>query len=191
MIILEGPDNSGKSTLGHLLSASLEVPLIHSQRCDTSMAESLGMTSEEMCYTHALNQLNPEMIIRDRTYTISEWVYGNVVRNKSDMGQALHQQAILNLYYRRYPIIYCRPNNATILRNNGREQMPGVLERHNDIIKAYDQLMEEFRIMGLPIIYYDWQNPGATESILMKVKKHFDEYRRKKVSSMYITGVRE
>lgn len=190
MIILEGVDNSGKSTIGEYLSTQLNIPLVHSQRCDASMADSFGMTKEEYCHMHALRQLESEEILRDRVFTISEWIYGNVIRGKSDMGPELHQKAFMELYSRKYLIIYCRPGDRQVLQNGDRSQMEGVLDNHSQLLKAYDQLFNEFQAMGLNIFRYNWTAPGQKESLLKKCNEYLNNYRRHSISTKLITGTK-
>ena len=140
MFIIEGPDNSGKSTLGAKLSKELGLPLVHSIKPNPAWSELEALEQSIM-------QLLPMRIIRDRTYAISEMVYGPVCRGKSALAE-LHPQAITNLCHYNHLIIYCRPPNGVILDNKGREQMEGVLENHEELVKRYDKLISEIERTG-------------------------------------------
>lgn len=179
MIILEGPDNAGKSTLGAYLSKELRAPLIHSEKPDPNWTQL-------ECLEHSTRQLRPQGAILDRIYALSECVYGPICRGASALGDK-HPEALLDLYHRPYLVVYCRPKMETILRNNGRDQMPGVLESHRDIVEAYDVLMEEVsRFAHCRVIRYDWQNVGDTERVLFQARKHFTTYRSSLYSSVFM-----
>lgn len=161
MIILEGPDNSGKSTLAARIKRDLKIPVIHSQK------PSEDWTSR-MVYEHCLKQLAPrmELSILDRVTAISEAIYGPICRGESALGN-YQAEALLDLWQRPYAIIYCRPSDETILDNKGREQMPGVLENHKKIIEAYDRVMDDISIFSsCYVMKYDWQVRTNYQTVL-------------------------
>lgn len=181
MIIIEGPDNSGKSTLAERLSQELKIPVIHSQRPSGSPSEILE---------HSFKQLQPQMAILDRVYAMSEYVYGPICRGATDLGD-LHHKALIDLYNRPYLIIYCRPPMETILKNDGRDQMEGVLDNHQAIVERYDELMMEVsRFTTGKVIQYDWTKVGIM-TVVGYAKKHHKEMHSQAVSSLYMTMFKE
>lgn len=179
MIILEGADNSGKSTLGEYLSNKLNLPLRHSEKPNPEWTpvEALG---------HSSRQLRPQSAILDRVYALSEYVYGPICRGASALGEQ-HQEALLDLYNRPYLIIYCRPHLSTILRNGGRDQMEGVLENHQKIVEEYDRLMDDVsRFSCCQVVNYDWQSITDLPRILDIARVHMKKYRSGIYSSFYL-----
>lgn len=169
MIILEGPDNAGKTTLAKQLSKALGIPERHSERPNPAW------TPVE-CLEHSSRQLRPQRAILDRVYAISEPIYGPVCRGKSALGDKA-REAILDLYQRPYLIIYCRPRRATILQNAGREQMPGVLENHVQLIQRYDDFMLDIcRFSKCKVIQYDWQNITEMPSLIQRCESHLLQF---------------
>lgn len=153
MLILEGPDNSGKSTLAAKLKRDLGVRVVHSIRPPQDW-------THKMVYEHCLKQIAPqtESCILDRVTCISEAIYGPICRGESALGN-YQTEALLDLWSRPYTVIYCRPDDDVILDNQGREQMPGVLENHKRIIEAYDRLMYDLARFATPYVFtYDWKD---------------------------------
>lgn len=174
MIILEGPDNSGKSTLAAKLHRDLGIRVIH------SIKPSENWTSK-MVYEHCLKQIAPqtEVAILDRVTAISEAIYGPICRGESALGN-YQTEALLDLWQRPYTVVYCRPDDETILDNQGREQMPGVLENHKRIIEAYDRMMEDLGRFACPyVIHYDWKDKTSYTRI-----KNLAKSDQKRVSSV-------
>lgn len=179
MIIIEGPDNSGKSTLGVKLSLDLKLPLIHSEKPNPDW-------TPEQALEHATRQLRPRVALLDRVYTISEYVYGPICRGRSALSE-LHPEALLDLYCRNYLIIYCRPSDKAILNNKGRDQMEGVLENHSKIIKEYDRLMTEVEIFGSnTVIRYNWEKIGSYQKVLHACRKYIKEYTLRHLSTVFM-----
>jgi hypothetical protein len=179
MIILEGPDNAGKSTLARQLSKLLEIPQRHSERPDPAW------TPLE-CLEHSSRQLRPQRAILDRIYAISEPIYGPVCRGKNALGDKA-RQAILDLYQRPYLIIYCRPRLATILANNGRDQMDGVVDNHNKLVQKYDDfMMDVCRFSKCTVIQYDWQNKVEMASLVQRCKDHLLKFDQANWSATFL-----
>lgn len=179
MIVIEGPDNSGKSTLGEYLSQQLQTPLRHSEKPNP---EWTALEALE----HSCRQLRPQQAILDRIYVISEYIYGPICRGRSALAEQ-HARAMLDLYSRPYLIIYCRPRMDTILRNGGREQMEGVLDNHQKIVEAYDSLMEELaRFSCCKILRYDWQSLGDKNRVLHQAQIHMTKYQSGLYSTIYL-----
>ncbi len=169
MIIIEGADNTGKSTLGQKLSEMFLMELKHSIRPDP-------LWTPQEALEHSYRQLHPQLAILDRVYAISEYVYGPICRGRSALAD-LHDKALIDLQNRPYLIIYCRPSMGTILRNNGRDQMDGVIENHQEIVKAYDELMAEFYQFGnCQVMWYDWEAVGEDVKLRDRVRAHLKQY---------------
>lgn len=165
MIIIEGPDNSGKSTLGTQLSDALGIPLRHSVRPAPEW-------SHRQCFEHSARQLRPQRAILDRVYAISENIYGPICRKENGLGDNA-KKALMDLYHRPYLVIFCRPPVRDILANGEREQMEGVLENHHDLIRGYDRLMEDMvRFSLCTVIQYNWTDKTSLPELIDKCRDH-------------------
>lgn len=154
IIILEGPDGSGKSTLGKSLSLRTGWDYAHSGK--PKDVREMGNTLfelEEKAKSH-------KTYIIDRTPWFSELVYANAFGNDLML-------PVSTLYeYWRLPqkVIFCLP---TILEPAmiGRESKPyknaefleGVVRRQNIIAQMYRRLFEDPEVEHF--IRYDFQNP--------------------------------
>ena len=179
MIIVEGCDNSGKTMLSAQLSKALNIPARH------STAPNPAWTALE-ALEHSSRSLRPQRAILDRVYAISETVYGPIVRGRNALGEQA-RQAIMDLYQRPYLIIYCRPHIDTILKNSGRDQMPGVIENHRQLVKKYDDFMlDVIRFSKCTVIQYDWQNKTEMPSLLQRCQDYLEKFDQANWSSTFL-----
>jgi len=182
MIILEGADNSGKSTLGKKLAKKFHLPLVHSSR-------PKGNLLPLEILSHSNNQLKPSKTIQDRVYAISEYVYGHVIRGKTDLG-AHHAIALEDLYSRDHLIIYCRPNLKTILKNVGREQMEGVIDNHPELVNEYDELMVDIgRYSNNKVVRYDYEL-DPINYVYERVADHLSKLYSQESSIHFLTRIK-
>lgn len=160
LLIVEGPDGAGKTTL------------IESFR--QSIKRYFGM------FRFSRNPANPEDVIAflnmletrpknlilfcDRHPLISEPIYGPILREANHAAEFSLSRHLEDLQ-ETVQIIYCRPSKDVILRNVAETrgtQLEGVPEEIEKIIDAYDHRMrrmeEEFNI---PIRYYDFRMDNA------------------------------
>jgi GTPase SAR1 family protein len=180
-IIIEGPDNSGKTSLAHKLCKDLEIPYKHSVRRHYLSATGLIRHSQE--------QLLPRMEVQDRVYGISELVYGRVLRGVTEFPP--HMTEILSqVYLTRNIIVYCRPSNEAIL-NNTRKQMDGVSENHLHLIEEYDSLFKEIKRFGQSkVIYFDYET-FYYPILLSKCKAHLAALEDVIKSTLFYTKFRK
>lgn len=135
LIVIEGPDGAGKTTLIEALRKNAERYFL--------IARSSGYPKDDETahrYVKAMGRLSslmhPTHIVCDRYIPISELIYRPICRGA---------------FYPFHPdqlrwvdrIIYCRPPIEFILKNlTVNEQMKGVSERIEMIVAAYDDFME-------------------------------------------------
>lgn len=177
MIIIEGVDNSGKSTLAMKLSQRLKINLFRDPK------------PEGMSLANAHRRLRPIRAIHDRCYAISDYVYGTVLREGPNLGE-LHADVILDLLTHNYLVIYCRPENEVILNNQGRGQMEGVIDNHIKLISEYDNFMQNLKRFGAcTVIEYDWKR-DSFDLLLEKVKKYFQKFEEARTTAEYLVKFR-
>lgn len=140
MLIFEGPDNSGKSTISAYLSYELGIPLHHFGKPPKNIKELEGRI--------AFMFDNYDKYIFDRVPLISEQVY-SILRSKNLMSMVDEP----SWHYRRLRsldplIIYCRPSNATLIniehqrkKYDSETHLREVEKNKLGLIERYDQVM--------------------------------------------------
>lgn len=180
-IIVCGMDNSGKSTL----VANLRSYINGDERLYGNKIASGGIKDYKEQSSWIKDQIimgimelkTHHVRIYDRFTLIEENVYGPVLRNTSHFSS---NHLLWDAFKIWDPlIIYCRPSTKLIQDFGDREQMDGVIEKSNALIKAYDELI--FRLMGnseLDIVVYDWTyyKNGITTTFTEFYKKIMEEY---------------
>lgn len=167
MIILEGPDNSGKSTLGAKLAEFTGWPVVHS-------SSNHPKGPDEM-YLVALEQLVPKPQILDRVFSVSEAVYGPLIRGRNRVG-VLNRVLLRTLVRSQNLIIYCRPPEMEIL-NTSKDEMDGVVENHAEIIRRYDKLFNTLDKCGASIYRHDHTRPNAQFIVESIVHNHVRQFK--------------
>lgn len=172
-IIIMGMDNTGKTTLQERLNKGIKdyfknLESVASQDKAGLLKEIKGMDiasikspgplgRKEMhtwCYTQMIRFDNPHnrIEIYDRFGAIDEQIYAPIVRNNHQLDHVKHlmnMMADLPLAARPF-FIYSRPHKDKILGfEDGREQMEGVMENGEQLLKAYDELYFRMASSGL------------------------------------------
>lgn len=165
MIIVEGCDNTGKTTLINKLVE--EFPeLIPVKSCGPV---SLG--KQLTWFSRAIQNEDPRMIY-DRFSPIAEQVYGPIFRQGSVFGTYWYE--LFQLMLRREPlIIHCRTSMAAINKWGDRDQMAGVKDHARDVVQRYDFVLGVLREMYLTsgrMHTYDYTADGSYDEISHAVR---------------------
>ena len=148
VIIVEGMDGTGKTTLVQQLAHRLEVK-------PRKFVGSLGPSDDYglVLVNRTISEITeleitssgrrPVKRLYDRFPLISEAVYGPILRGHNCFG-GLYYPLRRRLLALKTVIIYCRPNRK-VIQANVREapQMSGVLEHFGELLDAYDKLFVE------------------------------------------------
>lgn len=133
MIIIEGPDDSGKSTLANLLSIATGFHTIHSP----GVIKHNETWDERKYWYHHLAFL--QNIIIDRCFYISEYVYGHVLRNHSMVDKQSMIDFVKHVTMLNGIFVFCEQtfpsknkNDALHLSKVEREKLEEDA-RHNDV----------------------------------------------------------
>lgn len=176
MIIVEGMDNSGKSTLAKHLAQKFEMEYLHSPseyRNDPNRMISWAI--EKMLERKYMPHKNP--VVYDRFSPISDRVYGPVLRGGTPYNDlAIGAMAVRLLKDVPHLIIYCRPRRERILNFGSREQMDGVTSQATKLLEAYDSLMEEMQLKGYNVVTYNYDEPGDYEFIVYQVGLYIKQW---------------
>lgn len=165
-IILEGPDNAGKTSLANRLKHELgpRVDYFHpGGKPDGVDAE--GQCVEEQLYTLA----NSSSIIMDRCTPISQRVYNP--DPELDKWRAHMWLRYLDLDVL---VIYCRPSIDRLLRTQDFTWREGEPEEHKQkiirnqhtFVQRYDALMQT-----IPNVCYDWEDKAYAEVLYRQALK--------------------
>lgn len=162
MIIVEGPEGSGKSVLAETLSKLYELPVRHSGGPPEDEREVRARVFAE-------GRLYGKNIL-DRCTPISELVYGSVIEDApriSDLG--LLYEVLMSWADQGWILIYCRPTDDVMLEyvKNQLEpiaKMKGYKpQKYIDGAKAnmhalrdkYDEVIEKARELGMEVLTYE------------------------------------
>ena len=164
MIVVEGMDNSGKTTLVQQISS----------RFNIQIQPSLGPPTPEKAF-QILTEfiLARDLRVYDRLVAFSDTVYGPPLRQRvvTDPTQWTWIHRIL----RTQPfIIYCRPPTERVLDFGDRGQMDGVVARAKQLLRGYDSLfnsLEDFFGVG-SYTTYDYTNPASEESLWLNLEEY-------------------
>ena len=165
MLIIEGPDNSGKSSLAKKLSLEFNLKIIKSSGPPTGENDLVRRIKSSLEYTKlGIN------FIYDRYSLISEYVYGPTLRKinllDNEEGHKLWKEFIET----KPLIIYCRPPYANIIKYGKRRQMRGVRKEADSLILAYDNLMDRIK-SSVDIFSYNYMDKADWE-VYIKVREY-------------------
>lgn len=148
-------DNTGKTTLVRDLKDLMRVESITSP--------GPNITKEKMCNIIETNLSKDNLIIFERFSPIEEIVYGKILRGSSKFN--FKYLDIINKTF--HPVfIYCRPKREDILNFGEREQMPGVIEKSEKLLKEFDNLYNKMIQKNFDIIRYDFRISTPKEMVL-------------------------
>lgn len=165
IVVVEGPDGAGKSTLIDNIRLASDKHYVSLRRSGPPKR------IEEITYIIRWIEKHsgPTPLILDRHPFISEAIYGSLLRGKS----------LLEGYYTMYDIeehfkvhidhiLFCRPPTETIMRKmHENPQLTGVHEKIEEIATKYDQTMLLLESWGVRIVRYDWERATSSLESLM------------------------
>lgn len=164
IILVEGMDNTGKTTLVNRLKKQLPGQVV----CYKSPGPCTGEQLKSWLIAHFndCTHSSADFIIFDRIPLVSEEVYGPAIRGDSHFKEDWSEwwTQFLSLH----PLcIYVRPPLHTILQTwSGRPQMEGVEEQITSLLDSYDRFYREriLNVRAIPSIQYDFtRDPEAKE----------------------------
>lgn len=147
MLVVEGPDGAGKSTLVRALSEQFSLPV-----ADRVVGKDTIATRELKGWVEANVAQGFHMTLYDRHRLISEPIYGSILRNTFEpgFGDVGWLQAMNTMFYKycRPLIIYCLPPYEVVRAN---------LENDPDNVAVVNKIRR---------IYAQYAAKAATDSVL-------------------------
>lgn len=150
MLILTGMDNSGKTTLANQLSQQLGRPIAKSLGPQATPSEKDLWLLDQMTREKSF----PNSVIFDRFLPFEEMIYGKILRGGSQY--SLDDYYLSQLWELDPTIIYTRPPSGVIFNFGEREQMSGVIEKKEELLQAWDDLMWAMMSRGWDVRVYDY-----------------------------------
>lgn len=163
-VILEGPDNSGKTSLAHhLLKGVANLTYFHPGGAPDSDA------AEDVCLTEQQARLEiMDSLVLDRVTAISQRVYSpNIAR---DAVRELALGKLLRLADT--VVIYCRPPNERLMdtasftwrQEETEEHRQKIVTRQHEFVTRYDELMQR-----VPCVTYDYTDVAHADIVRVKL----------------------
>jgi len=169
LIIIEGFDNTGKTTLAKELQRVLHFDYLHSPGPMDKGKQMMDWALREMAADR--------YAIYDRLSIISDPVYAPIVRKERSAYETTQRGQAIRELLRVSPhlIIYCRPANAKIIRFGNREQMIGVIDHAYELLDRYDRHINQMIKENWNIVFYDYEDPEAIYLVMNKIDKYLSE----------------
>lgn len=153
-IILEGPDNAGKTTLAQKLCIEAK-----SLRYYHPGGKPAGLKEETDFCIQQIAMLSTDDILMDRCTPISQQVY-----NPDKMADLTRNKYLAEMRFKGPVFIYCRPSTDRLMRTDlftwregeSEEHKQKIIEGQHTFIGRYDAIMQR-----VPHIAYDFESPMA------------------------------
>lgn len=158
IIILEGPDCGGKSTLAATLADKYGYFVQH-----LSYNKSMDVKKEHyQALNFALGRKSQNTVL-DR-HAISELVYSTVFRNgpSYDIFEMFQKYVLHNVV-----VVYCNPGKEVMLEEFAKRKSEEMFESNSEIIDAYEIVMDRLSLsFAFNIINYNWRVDSPTKAVL-------------------------
>lgn len=173
VLVLEGPDGGGKTSLAKaLLKGTGLSTILISRSGPPSSSEDLQQQIEWLEFSCSLPHVN---FILDRHPIISENIYGPVLRGSSWIHSWEESLKVFrNLDRKNFLILYCRPSLDILMQSSRREQqLEGVESNLLKLVEEYDQYMYRLADEGIRVRRYEFNHDF--DKIVGKVRRFFTE----------------
>lgn len=170
ILILEGPDGAGKTTLAETLRQEFQKDrMTHVVK----HGPYLGLSAEELCriYFRSMSQALTynDHILLDRSW-LSEPIYGAVYRNglnRIDMPRwRMLERAALS---RGAVVVHCQPAYEVCAKAFTSRIDKEYLDTLQQLRKVYDEYDTLGQGTAIPVVHYDYENDSVAD-LLKKVK---------------------
>lgn len=111
IVILEGPDNAGKTTLANSLGKAFQSEIIHPGARPENFLVANEYCNAQLAFINAHSKNHSFHWIFDRVTCISDFIYG--LQNHPERG-AYYSKHIFAILEHPISVIYCRPPDSVI-----------------------------------------------------------------------------
>lgn len=185
LIIIEGPDNSGKNTLIHnIIDEYNDVKIIHCHKPDSSvenpfqtMKEIYWKYADEVIHDNAEDYIDVTVFNR---FHISEYVYGQIYRNGNpdlikEMISKLEDYLIQNIGYENvfYVQLTCSTPELLIKNEDGLSLSAGNINKVKTELDKFRDIFEYSKLKKFKICINDFEGNFRSRSEILKDFKKF------------------
>lgn len=170
MIIVEGPDNAGKTTLiKSLIEADPSLRVLHRAKFNPKNGESIGHSYLKALVPPADDEAAHANCIADRFYA-SECIYGDLFRGGCRMSTEEHVLIRRTLKKIGTIVVFCDPGDAAI---NGSWDERDQLYKNNSLLaEAYrSRLRAIFEGFAVYHYNYNWMNASDFSANVVDIHK--------------------
>lgn len=154
MIIVEGPDGAGKTTLIKQLMAQYPSIPMHDRASSSGREGGPIPNLYEWAHADVHSWSDTPLSFYDRHPLISEYIYGPVIRGSVD--PRFHGTSLRRHLARRALVIVCLPPLSVVSASLSDERdMPGVTTHIRTIWTLYASLRATWPVAS-SIVFYDW-----------------------------------
>lgn len=175
MIVVEGVDNSGKSTILYDIASKLN---LYSLKV-ASRPKHINDVLDCLDLVKKWDQDCGKKLIVDRLQMISEYIYGPICRQTGIITDGVFEGWLEAEHHAKpltpYVIIHCRPPTDRIVKTIlERNQMAGVNEHLQELVDRYDVVMERVA-KYLPTVIWNYASMDFNTFLYqLKVKGGLD-----------------
>jgi len=172
IIIIEGPDNSGKSTLVNRLVEDLSIPNQHSEgpwETRRELIESL----EEI----DIKNSSDDFFLQDRYGLISELIYQPILRPDHKIIDITDQPegGYYNRLFKMEFLVICMPPKERLLEEASLVSQPkDIIAYMDSIINSYRNFIFMLKSHDLRLFVYDWTIPWHYRMLKLAIQGYYD-----------------
>lgn len=165
MVVLEGPDGCGKTTLGQMLKRDgiVSVVLPSPRLAAQGNVERMKYETRRYLQLHGGNN----KVAVDRLL-FSEMAYGPVIRDGSKFTFPEYLDIVARLMQSYDIIVFCLPTTHTFKA----EESQYLIDNMPKIRKRYEDMYSDLKDMYTGIVIYNWQDKTSYQNLLNVIKKH-------------------
>lgn len=164
IILIEGPDGAGKSTLAKALADHFKAPLHHSGRPLTGQ-----MLRDNMQHIIELSS-HHDILIVDRAPWVSEFIYSKAMKRY----QMLSNEELISYHQVPQVVVYCTADEYNITvgkEHKPQEYMDRLYESHERIVNEYDLFFKSS--LSFPFLRYNY-NSTPLKALIRKIEQCVD-----------------
>lgn len=172
MVIVEGSDNSGKTTLARSLAEDLSMPYQHS-RGPWQTRRDLLESIEDI---HTTNEAN-DYFVQDRYGLISEMIYQPILRPDNPMVDPsyLPEKALWQYVAKNEFVVICLPPREEVLSRGTVDEQPLVVQQNLSLIwSGYQLLVNTLKTQDIRLFVYDWTIPWHYRMLKLAIQGYYD-----------------